>query len=170
MKWIRCGENKKRPQKEVEGNFRSFMTPWIEKLKGSSDPTPTLMDKQAGVHSSEMICCKPTQGLPRQLTGKESTSQAGDSGFNLCVRTIPWRIQYSCLKNPMGRGAWWATIHGVTESVMTQQLNNKPILKTPELGLSNDNTEHSTLSLCTTPLHIRTAKERPQDSLKSMNA
>ena len=23
--------------------------------------------------------------------------------------------QYSCLGNPMDRGAWWATIHGVTE-------------------------------------------------------
>ena len=25
-------------------------------------------------------------------------------------------LQYSCLKNPMDRGAWRATIHGVTES------------------------------------------------------
>ena len=25
-------------------------------------------------------------------------------------------IQYSCLGNPMDRGAWWATIHGVTKS------------------------------------------------------
>ena len=24
--------------------------------------------------------------------------------------------QYSCLKNPMDRGAWWATIHRVTEN------------------------------------------------------
>ena len=23
---------------------------------------------------------------------------------------------YSCLENPMDRGAWWATIHGVSES------------------------------------------------------
>ena len=23
-------------------------------------------------------------------------------------------LQYSCLGNPMERGAWWATIHGVT--------------------------------------------------------
>ena len=22
-------------------------------------------------------------------------------------------VQYSCLENPMDRGAWWATIHGV---------------------------------------------------------
>ena len=25
-------------------------------------------------------------------------------------------IQYSCLGNPMDRGAWWATVHGVTKS------------------------------------------------------
>ena len=25
-------------------------------------------------------------------------------------------FQYSCLENPMDRGAWWATVHGVTES------------------------------------------------------
>ena len=25
-------------------------------------------------------------------------------------------LQYSCLENPMNKGAWWATVHGVTES------------------------------------------------------
>ena len=29
-------------------------------------------------------------------------------------------LQYSCLGNPMDRGAWWATVHGVAkESEMT---------------------------------------------------
>ena len=31
-------------------------------------------------------------------------------------------LQYSCLGNPMDRGAWWATVHGVTE--LTYQINN----------------------------------------------
>ena len=26
-------------------------------------------------------------------------------------------FQYSCLGNPVDRGAWWATVHGVTEEV-----------------------------------------------------
>ena len=25
-------------------------------------------------------------------------------------------LQYSCLKNPMDRGAWWATVHGIDKS------------------------------------------------------
>ena len=25
-------------------------------------------------------------------------------------------LQYSCLENPMGRGAWWAAVHGVSKS------------------------------------------------------
>ena len=28
-------------------------------------------------------------------------------------------LQYSCLENPMGRGAWWAIVHGLEESGMT---------------------------------------------------
>ena len=28
--------------------------------------------------------------------------------------------QYSCLENPMHRGAWWATVHCVAELVMTE--------------------------------------------------
>ena len=52
---------------------------------------------------------------------KESACNAGDPGL------IPGSgrpsgegngnpLQYSCLENPMERGAWWATAHGVTKS------------------------------------------------------
>ena len=34
-------------------------------------------------------------------------------------------LQYSCLRNPLDRAAWWATVHGVTKELdMTQQLND----------------------------------------------
>ena len=34
-------------------------------------------------------------------------------------------LQYSCLWNPMDRGNWWATVHGVTkESDTTEPINH----------------------------------------------
>ena len=38
-------------------------------------------------------------------------------------------IQYSCLENPMDRGALWATVHGVAESDTTKQLTHIHIHK-----------------------------------------
>ena len=32
-------------------------------------------------------------------------------------------LQYPRLENPMDRGSWWATIHGIAESDMTKQIH-----------------------------------------------
>ena len=42
-------------------------------------------------------------------------------------------FQYSCLENPIDRGAWQATVHGVAESDMTEQLSLTGIKKIWEL-------------------------------------
>ena len=43
-------------------------------------------------------------------------------------------LQYFCLENPIDRGAWWATVHGVTESwTQLKQLS----MQTPEVSDNN---------------------------------
>ena len=64
------------------------------------------------------------QGLLQWFSTKESTCNVGDARD---AGSIPgWRgspggghgntLQYSCLKNPMDRGPWWATVQRVTKS------------------------------------------------------
>ena len=63
-------------------------------------------------------------GFPNGSVGKTSTCNGGATGD---VSSIPGSgrspevgngnpPQYSCLENPMDRGVWRATVHGVTES------------------------------------------------------
>ena len=75
-------------------------------------------------------------GLPRWLSGKESACDAGDTGD---LGSIPRSgrspgegngnpLQYSCLENPTERGAWRATVHGVTKRwtrLSTQHIKKK---------------------------------------------
>ena len=59
-----------------------------------------------------------------QLRGKTpacSAGGAGDTGSVPALGRSPGGgngnlLQYSCLENPMDRGAWWATVHRVTKS------------------------------------------------------
>ena len=62
--------------------------------------------------------------LPRWLSGKESACQCRRGRLDSWIpgpgRSHRKRnsnpLQYSDLENPMGRGAWWATVHGVAKS------------------------------------------------------
>ena len=52
---------------------------------------------------------------------KEFACNAGDLGLIPGLRRSPGGghrnpLQYSCLENPMDRGAWQATVHGITKS------------------------------------------------------
>jgi len=46
-------------------------------------------------------------------------AKAGDAGSTLAWGRSPGEdgnpLQHSCLKSPMDRGAWWATVPGVTK-------------------------------------------------------
>ena len=60
-------------------------------------------------------------GFPGGSDGKESTCNVRDPGLIPGLGRSPGEgygnpLQYSCLENPMDRGVWWATVHGVTKS------------------------------------------------------
>ena len=60
-------------------------------------------------------------GFPDSSNGKESTCNAGDPGSIPGSERSPVEghgnpLHYSCLENPMDRGSWWATVHGVTKN------------------------------------------------------
>ena len=62
--------------------------------------------------------------LPDGSAGKESafnTGDTGDAGSIPGLERSPGEgngnlLQYSCLENPMDRGAWWAAVQNVTKS------------------------------------------------------
>ena len=59
---------------------------------------------------------------PGGSDGKESTYNAGDPGSISGLGRSPGEgngnpLQYSCLENFMDRGAWRATVHGVTKTL-----------------------------------------------------
>ena len=66
-------------------------------------------------------------GFPGGSDGKESACHAVDLGLIAGLGRSPgewngYSLQYSCLKNPMDREAWWATVHGVSKSQTSEQL------------------------------------------------
>ena len=59
-------------------------------------------------------------GHPGGSDGKESAYNAGDVDLIPEPGRSPGEgngnlVQYSCLGNPMDRGSWWATVHGVSK-------------------------------------------------------
>ena len=64
---------------------------------------------------------KSIKGFPGGPMVKNLPANAGDVGLIPGSGRSPGGgngnlLQYSCLENPMDRGAWWATVHGVTKS------------------------------------------------------
>ena len=72
--------------------------------------------------SNTIECIHKTgMGFPGGSDCKESACNVG--GFSLIpgLGRFPEEendcpLQYSCMDNPMDRGAWWATVHGIAKS------------------------------------------------------
>ena len=72
-------------------------------------------------------CTPPVaeEHFPGGSEGKASACDVGDPGLIPGSGRSPGEgngnpLQYSCLENPMDRGAWWATVHGVAKSQTPQ--------------------------------------------------
>ena len=73
-------------------------------------------------------------GLPRWLSDKEPACQAGDLSLIPGSGRSPGggygnALQYSCLRNPVDRGAWRATVCGITKSKTQLSGNNSKLRK-----------------------------------------
>ena len=76
--------------------------------------------------------------FPGGSDSKESAGNVGDLGSIPGLGRSPGRghgnpLQYSCLENPMDRGACWATDHGVTKS-QTWLMEYYSAIKKNEIG------------------------------------
>ena len=100
-----------------------LLTPmWLVYCGLSLLPDPT---QHAQLLSLETNSCS-TQAfiywsLPGSSNGKESACNMGGLGLIPGWGRSPGEghgnpLQYSCLENPVDRGAWWAVVHGVTKS------------------------------------------------------
>ena len=95
------------PGSSVHGIFQARILEWvaISFSRGSSWP-----------RNWTGVSC-----VPAGSEGKASACNVGDLGLIPGLGRSSGEgngnpLQYSCLENPMDRGAWWATIHGVAKS------------------------------------------------------
>ena len=123
-------EGKKKERKEVVIS-KSHLKSYTYSLSQYFSTYRNYNSVESNQNSNENQCTlKKTKGdrvvnSPLDgLSGKESACNAGDTGD---VGSIPGLgrslgrgndnpLQYSCLENPMDRGAWQATVHRVAKS------------------------------------------------------
>ena len=83
------------------------------------------MSRGTQVTGGEEGPSRPTSGAKAERTEEVKGSSRDRVPENSRNRVAHWLcagegngtpLQYSCLKNPMDKGGWWATVHGVTKS------------------------------------------------------
>ena len=125
---------------EEKGTKEDEMVGWHHQLDGHESEQALGVGEGQG----SLACCSPWGRKKSDKTGwlnwtefirnshlasgKESACQCRRLEFDPWVGKIPWSRKWKptpWLGNPMDRGAWWATVHGVTEELdMTKWLNN----------------------------------------------
>ena len=95
-------------------------------------------------------------GLSELLSGVAEVSSAkfslAEAVTWLCLSSVNWDygnpLQYSCLENPVDRGAWWVAVYEVAQS--RTRLKRLSVRTCMHIILPQGQTEESNLSL----LHV----------------
>ena len=103
-------------------NERPGFDPWVRKIfwRRKWQPTPVLLSGESQGWRS-LVGYSPWDRKESDTTERLhfhfSLSCIGEGNGN--------PLQCSCLENPRDRGAWWAAVHGVTQSqIRLNRLNN----------------------------------------------
>ena len=85
------------------------MKPANERRKERKSPSRT-----------ELTNSNDQMGFPDGSMVQNLSAKVGDTGSIPGLGRFPeggngYQLQYFCLENSMDRGAWWATVHGVTK-------------------------------------------------------
>ena len=93
------------PGSSVLGILQARILEWVAMTfsRGSSQPRDRT---QVSCIAGGLLTVWAIWEAPKELVGFNSKDREGNGN----------QLQYSCLENPMGRGAWWAAVHGVAKS------------------------------------------------------
>ena len=110
--WVRSLDQEDPLEKEMAAH--SSVLAWRIPGTGELGGLPSMGLHRIGHDYSDLAAAAAAEG-------KESACNTGDLGSIPGSGRSPGEenanpLQYSCLENSMGRGAWWATVHGVARS------------------------------------------------------
>ena len=102
--------------------FPSSAPPGVQSFFSSRIEPPRILGAESPVPDGNVVYSSAV-GFPGGSVGKESSCNAGDTGD---MSSVPRSerssgeghgnpLQHSCLENPMGSGAWRATVYRVTK-------------------------------------------------------
>ena len=65
---------------------------------------------------SSLLWGLPSDSVVKNLPAIQEMQVRSLGGEDSLEKEMATYLQYSCLENPMDRGAWWAAVHGVAKS------------------------------------------------------